>query len=293
MHPLDYRSETQVRVGSDTFCFGVPPRPDDDDPNPPVFKSRVLLEQLQDVVDTVSPANIVEFGIYRGGSVALIAAMTDPRKQVAFELSAEREGSLDRFLEARGLADRVIAEYGIDQASPRVAEILDREFGDDPIDLVIDDASHLYDPSRRSLEMTFPRMRPGGVYIIEDWGAEHSLVAAMVDSIVLRRGGWEKYLDQLATGATQIDPELGAALRGEPSTETIHHAARAVASETLARPLSRLGLELVHLSAESADVVRAVRFTQGWIEIERGEGEIEGDDWLGRGSKDLFRSLSY
>ncbi len=38
-----------------------------------------------------------------------------------------------------------------------------------PLDLVIDDASHLYRLSRRSFELLFPRLRPGGLYALEDW----------------------------------------------------------------------------------------------------------------------------
>ena len=39
----------------------------------------------------------------------------------------------------------------------------------EPLDLVIDDASHLYGPTMASFEVLFPRLRPGGLYVIEDW----------------------------------------------------------------------------------------------------------------------------
>ena len=38
---------------------------------------------------------------------------------------------------------------------------------------MIDDASHLLAESRSSFESLFPRLRPGGLYIIEDWNAGH------------------------------------------------------------------------------------------------------------------------
>ena len=41
------------------------------------------------------------------------------------------------------------------------------------IDLVIDDASHMYHPARTSFEAIFPYLRPGGVYVIEDWCWSH------------------------------------------------------------------------------------------------------------------------
>ncbi len=37
------------------------------------------------------------------------------------------------------------------------------------LDLVIDDASHMYEQTKRSFEILFPLLRPGGLYIIEDW----------------------------------------------------------------------------------------------------------------------------
>jgi SAM-dependent methyltransferase len=38
-----------------------------------------------------------------------------------------------------------------------------------PLDLVFDDASHFYRFSKVSFETLFPLLRPGGLYVIEDW----------------------------------------------------------------------------------------------------------------------------
>ena len=46
-------------------------------------------------------------------------------------------------------------------------------FPDGEIDLVIDDCSHLYGPSKASLNFLLPRLRPLGLYVIEDWGWAH------------------------------------------------------------------------------------------------------------------------
>ena len=42
-----------------------------------------------------------------------------------------------------------------------------------PLDLVIDDASHMYQPTKASFEALFPCLRPGGLYVIEDWAWTH------------------------------------------------------------------------------------------------------------------------
>jgi hypothetical protein len=42
-----------------------------------------------------------------------------------------------------------------------------------PLDLIIDDASHMYGLTKTSFETLFPLLRPGGLYIIEDWAWGH------------------------------------------------------------------------------------------------------------------------
>jgi hypothetical protein len=60
--------------------------------------------------------------------------------------------------------------YGVDQADRgALRAIVDEVFGDEPLDLVIDDASHLYDETRQSFNVLFPRLRVGGFYGVEDW----------------------------------------------------------------------------------------------------------------------------
>ena len=53
---------------------------------------------------------------------------------------------------------------------PKMKSILDEEFPDRNIDLVIDDASHVYQETRSSFNSIFPYLKPGGIYIVEDWG---------------------------------------------------------------------------------------------------------------------------
>lgn len=44
------------------------------------------------------------------------------------------------------------------------------EFFANGIDIVLDDASHIGSLSKRTYEILFPRLKPGGLYVIEDWG---------------------------------------------------------------------------------------------------------------------------
>ena len=84
---------------------------------------------------------------------------------------------LNRFFrhyrDSRGLQDRIKTYWGIHQGDKvKLREIVAAEFVG-PLDLVLDDCSHLYDHTRDSFEALFPLLRPGGLYIIEDWSWAH------------------------------------------------------------------------------------------------------------------------
>jgi predicted O-methyltransferase YrrM len=120
------------------------------------------------------PATIVELGVYQGGSCALMALVSDPEVLVAVELSEERVPALDALIAKRGLSERVHVHHGVDQADAApLGRLVDDHLAGRPLDLVVDDASHLVGPTRASFNTLFPRLRPGGVYIIEDWSWAH------------------------------------------------------------------------------------------------------------------------
>lgn len=140
----------------------------------PVMKPRDMVEAYLELVEAMAPRRIVELGIRRGGSTALLAELTSPEKLVAVELAQNPGHALSDYLAARDLGDTVRPYYGVDQADrDRLAAIVDDEFGGEPIDLVIDDASHRYDETLASFETLFPRLRTGGVYVLEDWSWQH------------------------------------------------------------------------------------------------------------------------
>ena len=119
------------------------------------------------------PRNIVEVGVFQGGSAAMLWQMCRPNRLVGIELASAPSDAVARFVAQRG-ADGLRVHWETDQADiPRVLGIVDQELGDEPIDLVLDDASHLYAQTKLSFEALFPRLRPGGTYLIEDWGWAH------------------------------------------------------------------------------------------------------------------------
>jgi SAM-dependent methyltransferase len=151
-----------------------------------IRKDRGLVEDYVAVLEGFQGGNIVELGIAEGGSVALTALVAVPRKLVGLELDENRVRALDELIEERGLVDRVRPYYGVDQADrARLRAIIDDEFADGQLDLVVDDASHRLAQTRASFETLFPRLRPGGLFLIEDWNHQHLwsrwLAAALAD----------------------------------------------------------------------------------------------------------------
>jgi predicted O-methyltransferase YrrM len=145
-----------------------------------VFKTAEQLEFFVRLCRRFRGSSIVELGIAAGGSAALLALMARPHKLVAVDIAETPVAALDELIAREGLDERVRPHYGVDQADgSRLVEIVEAEFGDDPLDLVIDDASHLLGPTTTSFEALFPLLRPGGVYVIEDWNASHRAADAM------------------------------------------------------------------------------------------------------------------
>ena len=139
-----------------------------------ICKGRVAVEQLEQLLLELEPRRIVEVGLYEGGSTAMIAQLTRPEKLVGIDLASARPG-LEAHLERYDPDGAVSLHWEVDQGDrERLRAILDAEFGTDPLDLVIDDASHHLAPSRATFAELFPRLRPGGRYVLEDWSWAHT-----------------------------------------------------------------------------------------------------------------------
>jgi predicted O-methyltransferase YrrM len=245
----EYRSEVSgttphFRVGDVGFRCGF------DDSSAQLFsieKDPTRIDAYLEMVERFQDENFVELGIAFGGSVALAALVAPPRKLVALDLKTDRVEALDELIAERGLGERVRLHYGVDQADrDRLAAILDEEFGEEPLGLVIDDASHHLEETRASFETLFPRLRPGGLFVIEDWNHEHLLGRA------------------IAAALADPTPEMQA---------------RFDAADAPKPPLTRLVIELILVQAESDEFVREVQLDRKWARIYRGGGELDPSEF--------------
>lgn len=138
-----------------------------------ILKTRSCLEQYASVFADLAPRTMFEFGIFQGGSPALFSAWFELDKFVGVDVCAP-VAEFDRFCSTHEVGRRIRTYYATSQTDrPRIEGIIRDEFGATPIDAIIDDASHSYGATRRAFEIAFPFLRPGGIYVIEDWGWAH------------------------------------------------------------------------------------------------------------------------
>jgi len=194
--------------------------------------------------------NIVELGVFRGGSAAFLQLTAKPDKLLALELATERVEILDRFIASEGLQDSLTVKYGVDQANVELVRELTTEHigAGRSIDLVIDDASHLLDATRASFETLFPLLRPGGLYVIEDYSWVQMHVA--------------QYLDRALTG----EQEALTVLKSLGLDDLLRSGEK---------PCHLLAIEAVLASIVAPGLVSKVVADRHWLTIERGRNDVE------------------
>ena len=168
--------EDKLRVGEVEFFLSIDPSTY----SQPSTVDRFVLLKTKIQIDffarhaPIDVKNIVDLGIYKGGSVVLYQELFSPNRIVGLDLVSERVEALDQYIAQRALGERIRLYYGTDQGDRRLlSTIVRKNFGSEPLDLVVDDASHMYEPTKTSFNLLFPLLRPGGVYVIEDWGWAH------------------------------------------------------------------------------------------------------------------------
>ena len=138
-----------------------------------LLKNRDFVELYHGLLKELRPQRILEIGFFQGGMPLLIAELLAPEKIVGIDYLQPSDALLAMINQA-DLQD-TIKLYGSTLQSdlPKLRRILEIEFGNRPIDLIIDDASHEYENSRGCFQELFGYLRPGGKYVIEDWGWLH------------------------------------------------------------------------------------------------------------------------
>ncbi|HVG52095.1 MAG TPA: class I SAM-dependent methyltransferase [Xanthobacteraceae bacterium] len=138
-----------------------------------VLKGQSFFNKYDGYFGPIEPHNVLEVGIFEGGSAILLADKWSEAKIVGIDIR-DPNPSVAKHIATMGFSDRISLHYNVSQNDAnRVTTILDKEFGKEPIDIVIDDCSHLYDLTKATFNTVFPRLKPGGYYVVEDWAWAH------------------------------------------------------------------------------------------------------------------------
>ena len=120
-----------------------------------ILKDRNFLEIYLDLLDGIDPKNILEIGFFQGGMPLFLCDMMRPEKIVGIDRHPPSE-NLTEIIERSGFKDCVKLYGGILQDdTPSIKELLNLEFGGEPLDIIIDDCSHEYRNSKTLLSGVF------------------------------------------------------------------------------------------------------------------------------------------
>lgn len=212
--PVDYLDGAALELDEDEFFL---------------CKPVAEIDSYVELVRSRSPRRIVELGVFGGGSTMFLAQVASPERIVAVDLAPleQVDEKIGRQIAAGALDDGVIHLHGgIDQADrSELARIYTEGFGDAEVDLVIDDCSHFYAPTLASFNELFPRLRTGGLYVIEDWRwAHHDLDALPIDGSEPERMPVTRLLLEALTSiaatpgvieSIAVEPDKALIVRGE------------------------------------------------------------------------------
>ena len=144
-----------------------------------LYKPQSLLDNYEAFFGSLPgyrPSRIFEIGIWKAGGAVFFTELFDVEKLVAIDLARQESrlspitlAHLDLWLGKDDHRRRTKFYFEVDQGDGRrLQEIVRTEFSE-ALDLVVDDGSHLYGPTKRSFESLLPHVTPGGWYVIEDW----------------------------------------------------------------------------------------------------------------------------
>jgi predicted O-methyltransferase YrrM len=137
-------------------------------------KPRHVVEKFSKLINQNKLDKVFELGILQGGSITLFDQLWNPEKIVAIEYTPEPVALLTKYIESHNKKNQIKPYYGVNQADRLAMEnVLRTEFPNKDIDFIIDDASHLYQETRKAFNICFPFLKAGGLYYIEDWAWAH------------------------------------------------------------------------------------------------------------------------
>jgi hypothetical protein len=207
---MKWLGNTQFSMGDITFTIDVTPgsqRRLSTDKNFTLVKNKSYIQNYEELGRTFS--HILELGLFQGGSLVFLDKLLKPKKMVGLDIMKNKIQALENYIQAD--AGHIKTYYGASQDDSILLENIVKDDLDGELDLVVDDASHSYELTKKSFMVLFPLMKAGGTYLIEDWAWSHGMQAQL--------GGhpWEKN-----PAMTNLIYEIIAELGGGSDIEDIY-----------------------------------------------------------------------
>ena len=194
-----------------------------------VGKLKSFIDRYVSVLADLQDANVIELGVFRGGSTVFLNELMRPKRLAAVDIATELPPLLGRYIKESPRAGAIRPYMGMDQSSlPDLERICTDFMAGEPIDAVIDDASHFYDETKASFEFLFPRLRPGGLYVIEDWGwANQRIEASVIAPHLAGRKAMSNLIFEILLAASAA-PEIFPLVEVNSDFVVVHRGAAAI-----------------------------------------------------------------
>lgn len=143
-----------------------------------------------------SPITLLEIGIHKGGSIRMWREY----------FSAARIIGVDINPTCVALPNLVgIETHVVDQSN--VFDLMDLGRRCGPFDVIVDDGSHWWDHQIATLQVLFPMLNPGGIYILEDLDTSYGSFAATfgVTGGISAADYLRKITDRMVGDRTMVD----------------------------------------------------------------------------------------
>ena len=135
-----------------------------------LVKSQAYFDIFEAISQTILPRSMLELGIFQGGSYVFLDKLFKPKRMAGVEIV---EDPVHPLMDYISRTPSRFAYFGVSQSDEaRLRQIVSDDLAGE-LDLVVDDASHSYEHTKRSFEILFPLLQPRGIYVIEDWAWAH------------------------------------------------------------------------------------------------------------------------
>jgi SAM-dependent methyltransferase len=138
-----------------------------------ILKPRGWVESYSDLILNHGVKNVLELGVWQGGMAMLLPLLSEELRYVGVDVSAPIEAIEAIRKSNPRIADKTRFLFRTSQDDATLQTQVSQHFNGQPLDLIMDDASHLYAPTKRAFENLLSLLKPGGRYVIEDWAWAH------------------------------------------------------------------------------------------------------------------------